>query len=191
VQKIFDEMPYEWMRIPFVLIYGIFQPVLPAAFLEPTQLTWRIIAILRAVGWYGILPALILVFGAAAGSGDVRRRNLFIWLGVNMWGWILLTSLRGGADQWDNPRYRTIMFLWQAILAAYTWVWWRESRTPWFLRVVTMELVFLAFFGEWYVNRYLHIGTQFPFGQIVAAILAVWLMIIVYGLWRDHSGHSV
>ena len=90
----------------------------------------------------------------------------------------------------------TVVFLmsistWQAILAAYTWVWWRESRNPWFLRIIVMELVFLAFFGEWYVNRYLHIGPQFPFGQIVAAIVAVWLTIAMYGLWHDRSGHSV
>jgi hypothetical protein len=191
VQKIFEQMPQQWMRIPFVLIYGLFQPVFPAAFVEPTTMTWRIIAILRAVGWYSILPALILVFGAAAGSSDVRRRNLLIWLGFNMWGWILLTSLRGGADQWDNPRYRTIMFLWQAILAAQTWVWWRETRNPWFLRVVGMELVFLAFFGEWYLNRYLQFGPQFTFGQIVAAILAGWGLIVTYGIWRDRSGRGV
>lgn len=190
IQKLFDEMP-AWMRIPFVLIYGLFQPVLPAAFVEPTTLTWRIIAIARAVGWYSLLPALILSFGAAAGLGDVKRRNLLIWLAVSVWGWILLTSLRGGADQWDNPRYRTIMFLWQALLAAYVWVWWRETRNPWFLRVITMELVFLFFFGQWYINRYLHLGSQYPFGQIVMIILGLWAGIFIFGVWRDRLTHSV
>src|SRR3990172_2950011 len=46
VQKLFDEMP-EWLRLPFVTIYGVLQPVLPAALVEPTTLTWKIIAILR------------------------------------------------------------------------------------------------------------------------------------------------
>lgn len=190
VQKIFDAIP-EWMRIPFVLIYGIFQPVFPAAFVEPTTLTWRIIAIARAVGWYAFLPALILSFGAVATQSAGRKRNLLIWLSLNVWGWILLTSLRGGADQWDNPRYRTIMFLWQAILVGYVWVWWQETRNPWFLRVITMELVFLLFFGEWYVNRYLQLGPQYPFGNIVASILSIWALIIVYGIWRDTSRRSV
>ncbi len=190
VQKLFDEMP-KWMRIPFVLIYGLFQPVFPAAFVEPTTLTWRIIAIARAVGWYSLLPALILTFGAAAELGDARKRNLLFWLGLNTWGWILLTSLRGGADQWDNPRYRTIMFLWQAILAAHAWVWWCETRNAWFVRVIAMELVFLAFFGLWYANRYLQVGYQFPFGQLVAIILGLWAIIFIFGVWRDRSTHSV
>jgi hypothetical protein len=190
IQKLFNEIP-EWMQIPFVLIYGVFQPVLPAAFVEPTTLTWRIIAIARAVGWYSLLPALILSFGAAAGLGDVRKRNLLLWLGLNAWGWVLLTSLRGGADQWDNPRYRTIMFLWQAILAAHVWVWWREARNPWVVRILAMEAVFLAFFGQWYATRYLQVGYQLPFGQLVGGILGLWAVILVFGVWRDRSTHSV
>ncbi len=67
VQKLFDQMP-EWLRLPFVMIYGVFQPVLPAAIVEPTTLTWRVIAILRALGWYALLPVLIL--SLAAGSGQ-------------------------------------------------------------------------------------------------------------------------
>jgi hypothetical protein len=190
VQKLFSEMP-EWMRIPFILIYGLFQPVLPAAFVEPTTLTWRVIAISRAVGWYALLPALILSFGAAAGSSDARKRNLLIWLSMSVWGWILLTALRGGADQWDNPRYRTILFLWQAILAGYVWVWWRETRNPWFLRVVSMELVFILFFGQWYANRYFQVGSQYPFKNIVMMIIGLWVLIFFWGIWRDRSTHSV
>jgi hypothetical protein len=190
IQKLFDEMP-RWMQIPFVLIYGIFQPVLPAALVEPTTVTWRIIAIARAVGWYAFLPALILTFGAAAGQSAEKKRNLLMWLSIVTWGWILLTSLRGGADQWDNPRYRTIMFLWQAILAGHVWVWWRETRNPWFVRVLVMEFVFLLFFGEWYANRYFHFGPQLQFGQMVGIILGLWALVFLGGVWRDRSRHSV
>ena len=69
VQKLFDEMP-EGLRLPFVMVYGIFQPVLPAAIVEPTTLIWKIIGILRALGWYAMLPALILSFVAAAAEGQ-------------------------------------------------------------------------------------------------------------------------
>jgi len=193
VQKLFDEMP-QWLRLPFVLIYGIFQPVLPAAIVEPTTLTWRIIAILRALGWYTLLPALILSFVAAAGQQSKKERKLWMWLSLVVSGWILLTSLRGGADQWDNPRYRTILFLWQAILAGYVWVWWRESRNLWVVRVLTMEIVFLLVFGQWYANRYYHFGPQLPFAQIVAIILGLWILILVGGVGRDRmlrARHSV
>ncbi len=186
VQKLFDEMP-RWLRLPFVLIYGIFQPVLPAALVEPTTVTWRMIAILRALGWYALLPGLILSFVAAAGQRSDKERKLLMWIGLITWGWILLTSLRGGADQWDNPRYRTILFLWQAILAGHVWVWWREMRNPWVVRVVTMEVIFLLVFGQWYANRYYHFGPQLQFAQMVAIILGSWVVIFVWGLWHDRT----
>jgi hypothetical protein len=186
VQKLFDEMP-EWMRLPFVTVYGIFQPVLPAAFFEPTKLIWRIIAILRAVGWYTMLPALILSLGAAAGQSVESKRRLFLWLSFIVWMWIIVTALRGGGDSWDNPRYRTILFLWQAILAGNVWVWWRESKNAWFQRVFAMEFVFLIFFGQWYANRYIHFGPQLPFALMVMFIAASWAMIFLWGLWRDRK----
>lgn len=180
VQKLFDEMP-KWMRLPFVLIYGIFQPVLPAAFVEPTTLTWRIIAIARAVGWYALLPALILPFIAVAGQMSDEKRKLLIWLSLVVWFWILLTSLRGGGDQWDNPRYRTILFLWQAILAGNVWVWWRETFNVWALRVIAMEVVFLLAFGQWYANRYFHFGPKMSFGLVMGIILGLWTLILASG----------
>src|SRR3990172_4838383 len=184
VQKLFDEMP-EWLRLPFVMVYGILQPVLPAIFIVPTTSVWRIIGILRAVGWYALLPALILSFAASAGAGTEKKRKLFIWLSLVVWAWILLTALRGGGDQWDNPRYRAILFLWQALLAGTVWVWWRETKNAWFPRVIAMEIVFVAVFGQWYVNRYLHIGMQLPFAYMLAIIFGLWAGIFVWGIWRD------
>ena len=184
VQKLFDEMP-EWLRLPFVTIYGVLQPVLPAIFIVPTTSVWRIIGILRAVGWYALLPALILSFAASAGAGTEKKRKLFIWLSLVVWAWILLTALRGGGDQWDNPRYRAILFLWQALLAGNVWVWWRETKNAWFLRVIAMEIVFVAVFGQWYANRYLHIGTQLPFAYMLAIIFGLWGGIFIWGIWRD------
>jgi hypothetical protein len=186
VQKLFDEMP-KWLRLPFVMAYGIFQPVLPAAFVEPTTVTWRIIAILRAVGWYTLLPLLILSFVAGTVERSETKRKVFVWLSLAVWGWILFTSLRGGGDQWDNPRYRTILFLWQAILAGVVWVWWRETRNAWLPRVVAMEGVFLLVFGQWYVNRYYHFGGQLLFPQMVAVILSLWALIFFGGLWHDRK----
>ncbi|MBM3179511.1 MAG: hypothetical protein FJZ86_04070 [Chloroflexi bacterium] len=192
VQKLFDEMP-EWLRLPFVTIYGVLQPVLPAIFVAPTTSVWRIIGILRAVGWYALLPALILSFAASAGAGGVlsvskgaeKKRKLLTWLSLVVWAWILLTALRGGGDQWDNPRYRAILFLWQALLAGNVWVWWRETKNTWFSRVIAMEIVFVAVFGQWYANRYLHIGMQLPFVYMVAIIFGLWAGILVWGIWCD------
>ena len=189
VQKLFDEMP-EVTHLPFVMVYGFLQPVLPAIFIAPTTIVWKVIGILRAVGWYGLFPALILSFVAAAGSSGGKKRKLILWLTVVVWGWVLFTALRGGGDQWDNPRYRLILFLWQAILVGNVWVWWRETKNAWFVRVFAMEIVFVAFFGQWYASRYFHVGMQLPFAWMVASILGVWVLIFAFGMWRDRNPHA-
>jgi len=186
VQKLFDELP-QWMHLPFVAMYGILQPVLPAALVAPTLPIWKMIYILRALGWYALLPAMILSFGAGAGSGLGKKRNVILWLALLTWTWILLAALRGGGDMWDNPRYRTILFLWQAILAGVVWVWWREMRPAWFVRVVACEVAFLVVFTQWYVNRYLHVGVKLEFPVMVALIAGLWVAIIGMGWWQDRK----
>jgi hypothetical protein len=182
VQKLFDEMP-EWVRLPFVAVYGILQPVLPATLIAPTAPIWKAIYLLRGVGWYALLPLLILSFGAGAGFGVGKKRNILLWLALLAWTWILLAALRGGGDQWDNPRYRTILFVWQAILAGVVWVWWREARSAWFMRVLACEAAFLLVFTQWYASRYFHWGGQLPFASMVALIFGLWAVIIAWG-WR-------
>jgi len=124
---------------------------------------------------------------AASAQGEEKKRRVFIWISFAVWGWILFMSLRGGGDQWDNPRYRTILFLWQAILAGIVWVWWRETRNVWLPRVIAMEVVFLLFFGQWYANRYYHFGGQLPFELIVAIIFGLWVLILFAGWALDRK----
>ena len=169
------------MRLPFVAVYGILQPVLPATLTHPTEPIWKIIYILRALGWYALLPVLILSFGAGAGRGAAKNRNLILWLTLLSWIWILLAALRAGGDQWDNPRYRTILFLWQAILGGVVWVWWREGRSAWFVRVIACEAAFLVVFTQWYVSRYYHWGGQLSFPVMITLIFGLWVVILGLG----------
>jgi hypothetical protein len=186
IQKIFDEAP-RWIRLPFIAIYGIFQPILPATIIHPTKLIWTIIGFLRGLGWYAMLPLLILPLGAAAGAASRKTRNLILWLSLLAWIWILLASLRGGADLYDNPRYRTILFLWQSILAGYVWVWWRETHNIWLPCVLACEIVFVLVFTQWYLSRYYHWGGQLPFAVMIGLILGLWGLIIGIGWWRGKS----
>ena len=186
VQKIFDEGP-TWIRLPFIAIYGIFQPVLPATVIHPTKLIWTLIGFLRGLGWYTILPLLILSFVAATGQGSGKTRNLILWLFLLVVLWVFLAALRGGADLYDNPRYRTILFVWQAVLAGYVWVWWGETRNAWFTRVVLMEVLFLLVFTQWYASRYYHWGGQLPFPVMIALILGLWGMVLAFGWWQDRK----
>jgi hypothetical protein len=184
VQKLFDEMP-EWMRLPFVAVYGVLQPVLPAAVFEPANRFWQVIYLVRAAGWYALLPALILSFGAGAGQGSGQKRNVILWLSLLIWTWILLSALRGGGDSWDNPRYRAILFAWQAVIAGVVWVWWQETRNAWGKRLLWCEAVFLLVFTQWYASRYFHWGGQLPFAAMIGLIVAVWGIIVGQGLWLD------
>jgi len=184
IQKIFDEGP-PWIRLPFIAVYGIFQPVLPATVIHPTKLIWTIIGFLRGLGWYALLPLLILSFVTAAGRGSGKIRNLILWLSLLTWIWVLLAALRGGADLYDNPRYRTILFVWQAVLAGIVWVWWRETRNSWLPRVVLMEVLFLLVFTQWYASRYFHWGGQLPFAVMIALIVGLWGIVLGVGWWQD------
>ena len=189
VQKIFDEGP-RWIRLPFIAIYGMAQPVLPATVIHPTKLIWTVIGFLRGLGWYAMLPLLILSFVAAASEASEKRRTLILWLALIVILWVLLAAIRGGADLYDNPRYRTILFLWQAILAGYVWVWWRETRNPWLPRALLMEVLFLLVFTQWYASRYYHWGGQLSFPVMIALIVGLWGMVLGAGWWRDqkHAG---
>jgi hypothetical protein len=184
VQKLFDEMP-DGLRLPFVAIYGILQPVLPAALVVPTLPIWKVIYVLRAIGWYALLPLMILSFVAGSTSGFEKKRTLFVWLALLAWTWILLAALRGGGDQWDNPRYRTLLFAWQALVAGYVWVWWRETKSIWFTSVVACEVVFFLVFTQWYASRYFYVGGQLPFALMIALIVGLWGAIIAGGWWLD------
>lgn len=186
VQKLFREMPTA-LQLPFVVIYGVFQPVLPASIFAPTKLIWQVIGVLRSIGWYALLPALVFSFVAAAGQGSAKDRKLSFWLAIVVWFWILLTALRGGGDQWDNPRYRAILFLWEALLAGQTVVAWLETRNPWFWRIVAAELVFLLIFTEWYASRYLRWSFQLSFGSMVALISGLWVVIGAGGWLLDRK----
>jgi hypothetical protein len=190
VQKLFEEMP-AWLQLPFVMVYGFLQPVLPAILIYPTTIVWKIIGILRSVGWYALIPLMILSPLAGAGIGQEKKRKVILWLSFIVWAWILFTALRGGGDQWDNPRYRSILFLWQALLAGHVWVWWRETKNAWLPRVLLMELILILVFGNWYLERYIYIGFELSFQQMVVIIFGAWVLILAWGIWRDRPQHRV
>jgi hypothetical protein len=184
VQKLFDEMP-AWMRLPFVTFYGILRPVLPATLVDPIIPVWKVIYNLRALGWYALLPMLALSFMVEPVSGMEVKRPLWMWVTLLVWTWILLSSLRGGGDDWDNSRYRALLFMWQALMGGVVWVWWRESHNAWVRRVLACEIVFLLVFTYWYASRYFWGGAKLPFAWMVAMILGAWAVIVAAGLWLD------
>jgi len=96
-----------------------------------------------------------------------------------VWAWVLIAAYNAGGDQWDNPRYRTILLAWQALLAAWAWGWARERRDPWLARWLAVEAFFIASFAEWYLSRYwLHGLPRLDMWQMVVLNLAAAALIL-------------
>ncbi|HUH97495.1 MAG TPA: hypothetical protein VLZ89_09070 [Anaerolineales bacterium] len=189
IQALFRKMDPS-QQLLFTISYGILQPVLPAAFIEPTTLTWKIIAILRALGWYAILPLLIYSAIAAWRTPRGVERRIWLWIVSVSWLWILICSMRGGGDQWDNPRYRLMLFGFQALAAGYAWVRWRAQRDAWLPRLAAVEALAVLIFLQWYISRYYHWGGQVPFFLMIGLIVLVSAAILGGGWLWDRRGAS-
>ncbi len=181
IQNVFSKMN-PLAQFLFVVGYGVVQPVLPPAFFAPTTLTWHIIGIFRAVGWYLVLPLLLYAPIAAWRSRPGTDRRTWMWLSVFAWAWILICAIRAGGDQWDNPRYRLIFFGVQALIAGFAWVRWREQKDAWFPRIVALEVLCVLLFGQWYVARYYRLGVHLPI-MVVLALSLVTTALILFGGW--------
>ncbi|MGB8212814.1 MAG: hypothetical protein WCE68_04565 [Anaerolineales bacterium] len=179
LQTTFRAMPKS-LDLPFIVTYGIAQPVLPAAIIDRGVWPVRLLGILRGLGWYALLPLLLYSLRPIWKMADKRARMAWLWLWLAAWFWIILASARAGGDQWDNPRYRVILLMFQAALAAIALVQQRATHDRWLGRILAVEGVFLLLFGYWYFSRNSHLGLKIfgvftvfaAIGVVSAAILA-------------------
>lgn len=178
-----------------VTAYGVFRPVLPAALISPGVGIMRLIESLRALGWYLLAP--LLLYGAALTfqrslpealhSGRIKQLR---WLGLVIWGWVVLASANAGGDQWDNPRYRTMLLVLQAAFAAWVWFTLQASRDRWFWRFAGIEAVFVALFTYWYITRMADWAPDVHIYVISACFAAVSAGIVVWGILSDRKSSS-
>ena len=184
IQAIFEQIPAA-VQLPFLVLYGLLQPVLPAAIFDPSVPLWTGLSTFRAVGWYGILPILAYAIFAQRRIEPTEKRWLVLWaLGISL-AWMLISSLRAGGDMWDNPRYRTLLLPWIALVVSWAWIHAITHRDVWLGRWFLVEGVFLAFFTHWYIARKVGIFEPLPFGVMIAAIVIINLGILLSGLLQD------
>jgi len=185
IQKLFRTAGPQW-RLPIILVYGMAQPVLPAV-VGDIDAVWiaRVTGFFRAAGWYALVPLLLYALLAAfripakERLAPAERRTQLLWLCAAVWVWVLIAAYNAGADQWDNPRYRTILLAWQALLAAWAWGWARQRRDPWLRRWLAVEAFFIASFAEWYLSRYWwHWLPRLEMWQMVLLNLVVAMLIL-------------
>ncbi len=173
------------LRLPFLTLYGLFRPVLPAAIFEPSIPLAKTIALLRSLGWYALLPLLAYAPLAVRHLRPGVERLRGFWLTLLPWLWMPLASLRAGGDESDNPRYRLILFALICLAAGWAWMMARAQRDRWLGRIFLMELVFLLGFSQWYAARYLHVLTKLPFLNMAAIMAALMAGIVAWGVARD------
>jgi hypothetical protein len=178
VQRIFDSTP-AWTHYPMLLAYGVVQPFLPAALIDITSVRiWRWIAIWRAMGWALLLPFLLYApLRAWSKKGDRISRGL----SLVVWSSILLASFRGGADMWDNPRYRVMFVGLQIALASWAIYKQRRDPDPLFKHVVVSVFIIIAWFVPWYLMRYIHLPwpIEEPFKVLGLGLVSV----VFYLVW--------
>ncbi len=172
-------------RMPFATVYGFLRPLLPAAIIETSIPIWKVTAIVRAVSWYALMPILLYGFVYALRTLKADKgRNLIVWILIMVW--ILLSSLRAGGDQWDNPRYRINLFVLIAVYLAETIDYLIEHRDHWFTRIGIAIVVFLSFFFYWYINRYIGTFAQIDFYLMIGLILISFAILFVSGLIDEY-----
>ena len=172
----------DWLTRPLIIVYGILQPVLPAAIVVPAPWIWQSLAIFRAVGWYAMLP--LLVYGGVRywRLEPVRMRRIVLLLAFVVWVWILISSARAGGDQWDNPRYRTIFLPVMAALSAWVLVRVKDTKDRWLWRGLLIEGVAVGSGVYWYLGRYYHIGRGIN-AMVAMRISFVLCALIIFGGW--------
>lgn len=185
MQKIFRSTP-EWMHLPLLVAYGVLQPFLPAALVAGSHApAWPWIVAWRSIGWTALLIfliyALFLAFLGRSKDANLFRPRFARLTSLAVWAVVLLASFRGGADMWDNPRYRASFAGLQIALAAWAWIEHRGQSDPWLRRVLVSVAIILAWFMPWYLRRY--IGLDWPVVDLFKTLGLGFASAVLYVLW--------
>ncbi len=181
----------ERYRLLFASLYGLFQPVLPAALVEPSKFFWRVLNSLRALGWYILMPVIVygLVYIFREKQKEKKLEYLFIWA-LSVF-WIFLSSIRAGGDMWDNPRYRLSFLLFVAYLVGVALYNGWKTKDHWLTRIFIAELVFVLFFLQWYISRYTGLFDNLPFFQMVIVLSIIFGGILLTGIFKELKIHKL
>ena len=175
----------KWLYFPFVLIYGVFQPILPAAIADPAPWIWRSLGILRGIGWYALWPLLAYALIRVWWIKPSKKKRWLVVVTLLIWVWIFIASARAGGDQWDNPRYRTIFLPWLAFVASWVIDWVARTKDRWLGRLFIIEGIFLAFITEWYLSRYYALFPRPNFWVMLSLIFGLSMLVIGVGIFWD------
>jgi len=184
LQREFRKIP-DILHFPVILLYGAMRPFLPAAIIGYGNPVWYAVAIWRSLGWSLMLVSIVFATLRLWLPPHLNKeRKIFVFLVcLIVWLGILISSYRGGGDDWDSPRYRVMFVSLQTGLAAWAW---SEVKRNWQLyillrRIVIAGLIFLAWFFPWYMRRY-H-GFEWQVISIFHTISLGFASAVLYIIW--------
>lgn len=179
IAMLIKQIGRKWV-IPFVTVYGLAQPVLPAALTDVSLPIWMGLSIWRGLGWYLTIPYLL--YGALALWRAKPRTDkwLMLFLLIAILLWTVVSSARAGGDQWDNPRYRAVFLPLLSILVGWLSVYSRERHGTWLRRIFLVVIVDVLLFTLWYMPRRGAWGLSMSFVSIVITV-AVFSLVFVIG----------
>jgi len=184
IQQIFSQLP-EFLHLPFITIYGLLQPVLPASIVEPTIPVWKFLGIFRSLGWFLLSPLFLYSFIYILRINEKHKKKEWVVFFVLIAFWILLSSLRAGGDMWDNPRYRLCLLVPMSILIGTSTSYALKTRDHWLLRFFVGQLVLNLFFLQWYISRYTNIWGKLDFSVMVGIIILINVLIFGHGIYFE------
>jgi hypothetical protein len=179
------ELIGEKFRVPFIISYGLAQPVLPAAIVYPGIALTRAVAIFRAAGWYLLVPLMVSGFLLVWKEHEKKNKRILILFFILIIIWTIISSARAGGDQWDNPRYRSIFLIWMAFVGAWAWAETINKNSFWLWRILLVEIIYTSFFVQWYLSRYYELFKRMDFWPMIKLLLAIGSVIIIGGLIFD------
>lgn len=179
------ELVGQKLRAPFIIGYGMAQPVLPAAIVYPGIPITRAISIFRALGWYLLVPLMLSGFLLIWKKQTKENRVVLLLFFFLSLVWVFVSSARAGGDQWDNPRYRSLFLVWMVFLAGWSWVETLRRRSPWLWRLLLLEAVYIGFFIQWYLSRYYDLFKRMDFWPMIKLLGMIGAAVILGGLIFD------
>ena len=179
------ELIGERFRVPFIVSYGLAQPVLPAAIVYPGLPITRAVAIFRATGWYLLVPLMLSGFILIWKKTESTKRRVLLFFFLIIAIWTIVSSARAGGDQWDNPRYRSIFLVWMAFTAAWGFIRTLKHHSFWLWRLLLLEVIYMGFFIQWYLSRYYDLFKRMDFWPMIQLLLIIGAVIIFGGFIFD------
>lgn len=179
------ELLGEKFQAPFIITYGLAQPVSPATIVYPGIPMTRAVAIFRALGWYLLVPLMLAGFILIWRKENKKDRRILFLFFMFCAIWTLVSSARAGGDQWDNPRYRSIFLIWMAFTAGWAWVETLKKRSFWLWRLLLVEIIYISFFIQWYLSRYYSLFKRMDFLPMVRLLIIIGVIIIGGGIVFD------